>query len=107
MIKEYTPSTDKSELNDRFNKDCTWVLAAAVNKQSLTVDSVGVEGNLAQTDQEINTYLGSWTAFNKNVTSVETTQSRCEYLPTIPHAPDDRIFKYYLDYILDLADSLQ
>eukprot|EP00794_Sanderia_malayensis_P006502 gene6502-7247_t len=107
MIKEYTPSTDKSELNDRFNKDCAWVLAAAVNKQSLTVDSVDVEGNLAQTDQEINTYLGSWTAFNKNVTSVETTQSRCEYLPTIPHAPDDRICKYYLDYILDLADSLQ
>ena len=39
-------------------------------------------------------------------TSVETTKSRNEYLPTIPHPPDDSNYKYYLDYIIDLADSL-
>ncbi len=37
-----------------------------------------------------NDLVGSWT----------------EYLPTIPHPPDDSICKYYLDYIIDLADSL-
>ena len=51
-------------------------------------------------------FVDSWNAFNKKVTSVETTKSRNEYLPTIPHPPDDSICKYYLDYINDLADSL-
>eukprot|EP00794_Sanderia_malayensis_P011440 gene11440-12636_t len=53
-----------------------------------------------------NNSIGSWTAFNKKATSVATTKSRNEYLPTISHPPDDKICKYYLDYILDMAGSL-
>ncbi len=50
--------------------------------------------------------VGLWTAFNKKSTSVQTTKSRNEYLPKIPHPPDDKICKYYLDYNLDLVGNL-
>ena len=106
ILKEYEPDKDKSELEGRLDKDFAWALAAASENQE------GIRGQellgLDQIEDEevTNDFVGSWTAFNKEVTSVKTTKSRNEYLPTIPHPPDDSICKYYLDYIIDLADSL-
>ena len=105
IIKEYEPDKDKSELEGRLNKDFAWALAAALCNQGIKGQEL-LDLDKIEDEEKTNDFVGSWTAFNKEVTSVETTKSRNEYLPTIPHPPDDSICKYYLDYIIDLADSL-
>ena len=108
IVKSYQVNRDMRELEGRLDTDIAWALAASTSDNRKEVQ----EGDMFDSDntedrQLPDEFVGSWTTFNKKVTSVETTQSRNENLPTIPHPPDDSIGKYYLDYILDLADSLR
>ena len=52
------------------------------------------------------TLLGSWTAFNKKVSSYETSQMIQEYLPVTPHSPEYPVCKEYLDFLLDVICEL-
>ena len=106
IIKEYKPDKDESELEGRLDKDFAWALAASSGDQTGIKGHEVLDLDKIEDEEVTSDFVGSWTAFNKKVTSVETTKSRNEYLPTIPHPPDDSICKYYLDYIIDLADSL-
>eukprot|EP00794_Sanderia_malayensis_P005820 gene5820-6517_t len=112
-IKAYDCNDDKKEIDHRLSKDCAWALAAMATQtlsqdtETPQEDSMVPESSPSQgSTVSCNNSIGSWTAFNKKATSVATTKSRNEYLPTISHPPDDKICKYYLDYILDMAGSL-
>jgi len=105
IINEYMPE-DKSEPEGRLGKDFAWALAASSGNQKGIKGHEILDLDKIEDEEVTNDFVSSWTAFNKQVASVETTKSRNEYLPTIPHPPDDSICKYYLDYIIHLADSL-
>ena len=99
IIKEYKPDKDKSELEGRLDKDFAWALAASSGNQKGIKGHEVLDLDKIEDEEVTSDFVGSWTAFNKKVTSVETTKSRNEYLPTIPHHPDDSICKYYLSLI--------
>ena len=80
-----------------MSKDFAFALAAMTGENS-SEDVVMTDSSNSQGAKgSLNDPVGSWTAFNKEATSVETSKSRNEYLPTVSHPPDDKICKYYLD----------
>ena len=84
IINEYTPDKDKSDLEGRIDKDFAWALAASSGNQKGIKGHEVLDLDKIEDEEETNDFVGSWTAFNKKVTSVETKKSRNEYLPTIP-----------------------
>ena len=51
--------------------------------------------------------LGSWTVFNSRIYTKHTVKSDLDFLPVVPHPPNDSILKYYLDFLKDLKDDLK
>ena len=84
IINEYTPDKYKSDLESRIDKDFAWALAASSGNQKGIKGHEFLDLDKIEDEEETNDFVGSWTAFNKKVTSVETTKLRNEYLPTIP-----------------------
>ena len=76
-----------------FSKDLIWAIASGLPK--------GIGGT---TDLPL---LGSWTAFNEIVTDVTTFKSIINYMPTIPEAPDYKVCKEYLDFVVNTFDILE
>ena len=76
-----------------FSKDLIWATVSGLPKD------IG-----GTTDLPL---LGSWTAFNKNVTDVNTFKSIINYLPTIPEPPDYKVCKEHLDFVANTFDILE
>ena len=79
-----TPDKDKSDLEGRIDKDFAWALAASSGNQKRIKGHEVFDVDKIEDEEVSNDFFGSWTAFNKKITSFETTNSRNEYFPTIP-----------------------
>ena len=69
-------------------KDIAWSLCGAIVDEELPL-------------------IGSWTAFNKMVSSHDSNQIVQEYLPVSPHPPEYPVCKEYLDFLLDIIEELE
>ena len=76
-----------------FSKDLIWAIASGLLKD---IDGAT---NLP--------FLSSWTAFNKNVTDVTTFKSIMNYMPAIPEPLDYKVCKEYLDFLVNIFDTLE
>ena len=76
-----------------FSKDLIWAIASGLLKD---IDGAT---NLP--------FLSSWTAFNKNVTDVTTFKSIMNYMPATPEPLDYKVCKEYLDFLVNIFDTLE
>ena len=81
-----------SELNICLLKDIAWSIAGSLPSSF---------------DGEHLQLLGSWTPFNKYVTTSSTNKCIQEYLPVSPYAPEYSICKEYLDFMLEVIEELE
>ena len=82
ILTESKTLANRNFLEERLDVDLAWCMAANLN------------------DDEIQTPpFGSWTVFNSMVTNKRTIKS--DFLPVIPHPPNDSILKDYLDFLID------
>ena len=51
--------------------------------------------------------VGSWTAFMKDTSAIETAKCKLEYLPVVPLPPNDNIVKWHIDMIIQMAEDLE
>ena len=82
----------KNELDNCLMKDIAWS-----NAGSSPNDFQGENLQL----------LGSWTPFNKIVTTLLPDKCIQEYLPVSLYAPDYPVCKEYLDFMLDVIEELE
>ena len=75
-------------LEESLMKDIAWSLCGAIVDEELAL-------------------IGSWTAFNKMVSSHDSNQIVQEYLPVSPHPPEYPVCKEYLDFLLDIIEELE
>ena len=75
-------------LEESLMKDIAWSLCGAIVDEELPL-------------------IGSWTAFNKMVSSHDSNQIVQEYLPVSPHPPEYPVCKEYLDFLLDIIEELE
>ena len=53
------------------------------------------------------TLLGSWTPFNKKISTVSTEKCIQEYLPVTAEPPEYPVCKEYLDFLLEIMKDLE
>ena len=82
----------ESELNICLLKDIAWSIAGSLPSSF---------------DGEHLQLLGSWTPFNKYVTTSFPNKCIQEYLPVSPYAPEYSICKEYLDFMLEVIEELE
>ena len=75
-------------IQESFKKNVAWALCGALVDEDLPL-------------------LGSWTPFNKRVTSHNAEPIIQKYLPVTPFEPDYPVCKEYLDFMLDVIDVLE
>ena len=82
----------RDELEISFKKDIAWSAA----------------GSLPQYFQEEELpLLGSWTPFNKKISTVSTEKCIQEYLPVTAEPPEYPVCKEYLDFLLEIMKDLE
>eukprot|EP00112_Aurelia_sp_Birch-Aquarium-sp1_P023401 Seg6964.2 transcript_id=Seg6964.2/GoldUCD/mRNA.D3Y31 product="hypothetical protein" protein_id=Seg6964.2/GoldUCD/D3Y31 len=82
----------RDELDTCFKKDIAWSAAG-----SLPQDFQGEELPL----------LGSWTPFNKKISTVSAEKCIQEYLPVTAEPPEYPVCKEYLDFLLEIMQDLE
>ena len=90
LYPNHKDNPDTSLLDHCFKRDVVWSMLDAL--PDLPDSSVPV---------------GSWKAFNKQVTDKEVCKSLLEYLPVIPQPPEYPVCKKFLDQLLDLMNDLE
>ena len=86
------------EFEERVQTDLLeWCLARDIAR--VTVSSLGTS-YLLEEETDISDYIGSWTAFIKDVTDSDTQKACLEYLEIVPLPPDDTVCKYYCSSFL-------
>eukprot|EP00794_Sanderia_malayensis_P009432 gene9432-biopygen7559 len=91
-LENFTDKDDHGILDKSFDKDLVW----------------GIAGGLPQPDtgNEEHPQIGSWTAFQKQVSDVEIIKSVINYMPTIDAPPEYNVCKDYLDSMVDIMEIL-
>ena len=89
LFPNHTEGTGR-ELEYCFSRDIAWCAAGSLKGQQ--------NGALEA--------LGSWTAFNKQVSKYKPIKCVQEYLPITPAPPEYPICKEYLDFLLDMIEDL-
>ena len=89
-FNSYNDDDKQTLLTKRMKKDTIWSIA---NGLPLEQDSTLP-------------LLGSWTAFNRKVSSKEQAKSLIEYLPIINQPPKYDVCKHYLDSLNRIIDDL-
>ncbi len=92
LVESHVDDNCREALDLCLERDIEWSLAGLLPSEIL-----GKELPL----------LGSWTAFNKMVSSKEISACVQEYIPVSPAPPEYPICKEYLDFLLDLIESLE
>lgn len=90
-FSEFIDNESTSQLDTCFSKNVAWSMANGVPENS--TDNLPL--------------LGSWTAFQKCVTSTMQSKSIIEYLPVIGQPPSYDVCKKYLDGLNNIAKDLQ
>ncbi len=85
MFPNHKDNGDTDLLQWCLKRDIVWCLADALLQLSDTTK-----------------LIGSWTAFNKSVTSVKVNKSVLEYLLVIPKPPEYPVCKHFLNGLLQL-----
>ena len=78
---------DFNEVSVSFKRDIAWSIAGSFVGEDLKLS-------------------GSWTPFNKTVSSYDTVSCNELYLP-VTHPPEYPIFKDYLDFLVEVIDELE
>eukprot|EP00794_Sanderia_malayensis_P017934 gene17934-19723_t len=91
-LENFTDKDDRGILDQSFDKDLVW----------------GIAGGLPQPDTGNEEYpqIGSWTAFQKQVSDVKIIKSVINYMPTIDAPPEYNVCKDYLDSMVDVMELL-
>ena len=76
-------------VNESVNQDIAWAIANGV-----------------PSEEESLPLLGSWTAFNRETTSVDQNASIVKYMPVIPEPPLYAVCKDYLETLKHIAEEL-
>ncbi len=87
----HTDVKGRQELDLCLQKDIAWSAACSL-PDKLFEDAVAS--------------LGSWTAFEKQVSQYQPLICVQEYLPVTPAPPDYPMLKEYLDFLLDMIKDL-
>ena len=106
--KEWIPSfpefddkyADQRLLDITLYRDMAWAIVNAIGTDC--VQKLKPDFNLDELFP-----IGSWTAFMKDTSAINTNKCKLEYLPVIPFPPSDNIVKYYMDMIIELAEVLE
>ena len=93
---DYTDNFAESHvLDSSLQRDIAWALVNAIGSDCLQRSKPG--NNLDEM-----TPVGSWTAFMKDTSSMETIKCKLEDLSVVPFPPSDNIVKWYMDMDLEL-----
>ena len=94
VITAFKDRNERKNLDWDLKRNIVWVLAGAVGC-TLTDNTV-----------EKRAPLGSWTAFMKSVTNVETSKVHIDYLEVVPFPPKDNVCKWYLDQMVKVTQEM-
>ena len=85
---DFTLQYETDEIGQCFRRDIAWSLCGVLDEEELPL-------------------LGSWTPFNRLVTSHLSEAIVQDFRPVTPHPPEYPVCKEYLDFLLDLIEELE
>ena len=90
MFTSYIDDDKENLLLERWKKDIVWSIA----------------NGIPETNEKILPVLGSWTSFNRNVSTHDQAKSLIKYMPVINQPPKYDVCKYYLDHLNEIINDL-
>ena len=88
LFSDFTLQYETDEIGQCLRRDIAWSLCGVLDEEELQL-------------------LGSWTPFNRLVTSHLSEAIVQDFRPVTPHPPEYPVCKEYLDFLLDLIEELE